>query len=304
VDIVRRALDDISVERMRDHIAALEGVRHRETGREALARADAYIWDALASLGYEMTAHHFGYDGRQYRNVIGTHPGARQLEGRAIVLAHYDTVSVTPGADDNASGIAAVLEIARVLRPLRFDRPVQFVAVNLEEVQEGDASDHPSLLGSQALADHARANDWQIEGVVVFDTIAYAGASVEQTVPAGLPIEVPKTGDFVVAVANEVSAALAQGYVTAIERYEIPLPCLPLVVPGDGEVLPDTRRSDHAPFWDAGYRALFVTDTANFRNPHYHRPGDTLETLNLPFLVQVSRAAGGLAAELAGCNNA
>jgi hypothetical protein len=78
------------------------------------------------------------------------------------------------------------------------------------------------------------------------------------------------------------------------------LPYFPLVVPGNGEILPDTRRSDHAPFWDLGYKAIMVTDTANFRTPHYHQTSDTLDTLNLDFAVNVCRATAGLIMELAG----
>jgi hypothetical protein len=93
---------------------------------------------------------------------------------------------------------------------------------------------------------------------------------------------------------------LVQGFEQAIERYGLTLPCQTMVVPGAGEALPDSRRSDHASFWDEGYRAIMITDTTNFRSPHYHLPGDTMETLNIPFAGQVCRATGGLVAELAG----
>ena len=83
-------------------------------------------------------------------------------------------------------------------------------------------------------------------------------------------------------------------------QYQIPLSYYPMVVPGNGEVLPDTRRSDHAAFWDQGYQAIMLTDTANFRNPNYHQPGDTLETLNLAFTTEVCRAGGALAIDMAG----
>jgi len=102
-------------------------------------------------------------------------------------------------------------------------------------------------------------------------------------------------------VGNEASRGLVEALVQAIGRCRIPLPVLPLVVPGNGELFRDTRRSDHAPFWDRDYRAVMVTDTANFRSPHYHQPTDTLATLNIPFAAEVCRAVAATVLDLAGC---
>ena len=93
---------------------------------------------------------------------------------------------------------------------------------------------------------------------------------------------------------------MVNGYIQIIEQYKIPLPHLPLVVPGNGEMFPDVRRSDHASFWDMGYPAIMLTDTANFRTPHYHQPSDVIDTLNLSFATEVCRAAGGLVMRMAG----
>jgi Zn-dependent M28 family amino/carboxypeptidase len=214
------------------------------------------------------------------------------------VLAHFDTVATSPGADDNASGIAVLLELATLLSTFRFERSIQLVGVNLEENAGPDGAGQGTR-GSRALAGFAREQAWDIEGVVVLESVAYAGDSVLQTAPAGIPLEVPAKGDFIALIGNENSKGLVQHFGAAIDRHRIPLPYLPLVVPGNGEMLPDTRRSDHAPFWDNGYRAIMVTDTTNFRNPHYHQPSDTLETLNLDFAGQVCRATAGLVIELA-----
>jgi len=100
-------------------------------------------------------------------------------------------------------------------------------------------------------------------------------------------------------VGNQHSANLVQGFIKSIEQNEIALPYFPFVVPGNGEILPDTRRSDHAPFWDLGYKATIVTDTANFRMPYYHQVSDTLETINLEFAANVCRATAGLLINLA-----
>lgn len=300
MDVFHQVLEGISVDRIRNHIQALEGIRHPLAAPEALEHAADYIWNYLQALGYEMTEHRFVEEGREYRNVIATHRGTLHPDQRVIVLAHYDTVAVAPGADDNASGVAVLLELAAVFKQVAFERSVQFIGVNLEEHSRDGDPGSPSKRGSRALATYARENGWTIEGVVVLESVAYAGDSIIQTAPAGLPVKVPAVGNFIAVVGNEDSIRLVRGFAQAIERYRIPLPCLSLAVPGIGKGFPDTRRSDHAPFWDNGYQAIMVTDTTNFRSPHYHRPSDTLETLNLAFAAEVCRATGGFVMEIAG----
>ncbi|MBC7962037.1 MAG: M28 family peptidase [Steroidobacteraceae bacterium] len=198
----------------------------------------------------------------------------------------------------NASGVALLLELAEVLQQFRFERTIHLVGVNLEENQiEGDPESWTR--GSRALAGHVRKLDWEIEGVLVLESVAYASDSVPQSFPAGVPVPVPEMANFIAVVGNEKSLELVSGFVRAIERCRIDLPHFALAVPGNGETIPDSRRSDHAPFWDHGYKAVMITDTTNFRSSHYHGPGDTLETLNLDFAVKVCRATGGLVVEMA-----
>jgi hypothetical protein len=106
-------------------------------------------------------------------------------------------------------------------------------------------------------------------------------------------------GNFIALIGNEASEVLLNGFVGAVARYHIDLATVALTVPGNGELLPDSRRSDHAPFWDSGFKAIMVTDTTNFRNPHYHRPTDTLATLNLEFAATVCCATTGMIFEMA-----
>lgn len=298
MDIRRQILDGVSVNRIRSHIRALQGVRHPLAAPEALERAADYIRDSLRATGCELSEHRFSEEGREFRNVIATLRGSRHPERRVIVLAHYDTVSDTPGADDNASGAAVLLELAAILGPLRFERSIQFIGVNLEEnAREDDPGS--GTRGSRALALHARENGWAIEGTVVLESVAYAGDAIVQTAPAGIPVRVPEVGNFIAVIGNADSQELVRGFAEVIERHALRLPCVAMTVPGNGELLPDSRRSDHAPFWDNGYKAIMVTDTTNFRSPHYHQPSDTLETLNLPFAAQVCQAVGGLVMEIA-----
>ena len=288
----------VSSDRICDHIRVLEGVRHPVTAPEALERAADYITESLRSQGYEMTEHLFSDNGRPFRNIIATRRGLLSPPKRVVVLAPYDTVEGSPGADDNASGVAVLLEIARVLTRFRFERTIHFIGVNLEENEKND-DPGSGTRGSRAMAAHARENGWDIEGVIVLESVAFAGDTVVQTVPAGITIPVPSTGNFMALVVNEMSKELSDGFVRAVQRYRADLPHVVLAVPGKGEMLPDSRRSDHAPFWDEGFRAVLVTDTTNFRSPHYHRPTDTLATLNPEFAAKVCCAAAGAVQEMA-----
>lgn len=296
---VKNALNNIKTARIRSHILAIQGIRHPLVAPQALEKAGNYIYTQFQTIGYETTWHEFEADERIYKNIIATQPGSQFPQERVIILAHYDTVKATPGADDNASGIAGLLELAAVLKPISFKRTLQFIAVNLEEKKDEDEPISPATRGSYFLASDAKEKGWGINGVFVLECIGYAGDAVPQTSPPGLPIALPNTGDFIAVVANERSADLIQALKGAVQQHQIALPFFPLIVPGNGELLPASRRSDHAPFWDFGFKAAMLTDTANFRNPHYHQPSDTLDTLNLDFLAHVCQAAGGAVAALA-----
>jgi len=299
MDDIREVIKKISKENIEKHIKNLEGIRHPVFAPEALEMAKEYVWDNLASNGYEMRLHHFNDEGKQYENVLGLHKGSREPEKKVLVIAHFDTVSTSPGANDNASGVAAMLELGRVFQECRFQKSILFVGVNLEEQRVDGKTGSPICRGSKALASHARENGWEIEGVVNFEEIAYAGEDVSQATLEKLPVEIPEIGNFIGVVGNENSAGMVKEYIDGIEKYKIPLPYFPLIVPGNGEMLPDSRRSDHSPFWDNGYQAIMLTDTANFRTPHYHQPSDTIGTLNLVFATEVCRAGGVLVFDMA-----
>jgi len=293
-------LSKVSLGHIREHIRALEGVRHPVAAPEALECAAGYIRTTLRSLGYLMDDHVFMDGGREFANIVASHPGSCPTGRRVLVVAHFDTVSTTPGADDNASDVAVLLELATILRDLRFKQRIQFVAVTLEENEHEDDPRDLGTRGSRALAAHARRQGWELEGVVVLESVAYAGDSIVQRAPEAIPFTVPSTGNFIAVIANEASREMAHRFERVIARGGCRLPSVPLIVPGNGELLPDSRRSDHALFWDQGYRAIMLTDTTNFRNPHYHQPGDTLETLNLEFAAQVCRATAALLLDIAG----
>jgi len=296
---VNEILKQISIDNMKTHIRKLEGVRHPIKDPEALEKAYQYIWDQLQSWGYEMKEHQFLDVKKVFKNVIGMKPGIIEPEKIIIVIAHFDTVANSPGANDNASGVAAMLEAARALSDFQFHKSIYFVGINQEEQREDGVKGSPICRGSNALAAHAREHGWEIEGVIDFEEIGYAGDEIIQEVPENFPVEVPRIGNFIGVIANENSIGMVRMYGECIQEYKIPLPYVPLVVPGNGEILPDSRRSDHAPFWDRGYPAIMLTDTANFRFPHYHEPSDTLDKVNVSFATEVCRSGCCLAYKMA-----
>jgi len=156
-------------------------------------------------------------------------------------------------------------------------------------------------LGSQSFVSRLKAERRELAGAIILECVGFARSEAgTQQIPPGVPIAVPTQGDFLAIVGNEASRALVTQLDQEAQRYASQLKPLSLVVPGRGEALPDTRRSDHASFWDAGYPAVVLTDTANFRNPHYHRATDTVDTLNLEFLSKVVATVTATAIQIAG----
>ena len=260
------------------HLTALACERHPETSPVALRETAIYLSQQFTRSGLAVTTHRFEALGQTYDNVIGTKPAQNSAAASPLILAaHYDTVIGSPGADDNASGLAVLLEVSRRLQRAILTRPVQFIAFCLEE---------ENLLGSRAYVAHLAETGRSIYGAIVLECVGYASEQEgSQRTPPGIPVAVPSVGNFLALIGNQASASLT----AALSQAMAPaIPVVPLIVPGNGEQLPDTRRSDHTAFWECGFPAVMVTDTANFRNPHYHRSTDTVDTLNLKFLASVT----------------
>jgi Zn-dependent M28 family amino/carboxypeptidase len=209
-----------------------------------------------------------------HENVVAL-PGDASDDAIALVAAHYDSVPDCPGADDNASGLAVMLECARLLTSVRPPHSVGFIAFNAEE--EG-------LLGSADFVDNGmKALGFKVQVVHVLEMVGLRRNSGVQDLPIpGIPAHL-RVPDFLGLVArNESNVAidLALGSVAAPGvRVLGAKTCGPLIHLG-----PDSLRSDHAPFWNAGVPAVLWTDTANFRNPHYHQATDTPDTLDYSFM--------------------
>jgi Zn-dependent M28 family amino/carboxypeptidase len=282
--------------RITRHLEALVRERHPETSPRALRKAAHYLSTQFSKEGWAATSQLVCAWGKVYRNVVAIKypdsPGQGEELPPLLIGAHYDTVSGSPGADDNASGLVVLLEVASLLRARLLRRPVWLVAFCLEEQDR---------LGSQAFASRLKAERRELAGAIILECVGFTRSEAgTQQIPPGVPIAVPTQGDFLAIVGNEASRALVTQLDQEAQRNASQLKPLSLVVPGRGEALPDTRRSDHASFWDAGYPAVVLTDTANFRNPHYHRATDTVDTLNFEFLSKVVATVAATAIHIAG----
>jgi Zn-dependent M28 family amino/carboxypeptidase len=225
--------------------------------------------ERLAELG-PLEEHRFCTSGEEGVNLILRLPGRDPNLPPLLVGAHYDGPLHSPGADDNASGVAALLELARRWAATPPRRPVWLVAFDQEEW---------GMVGSAALAAQLKQAGQPLKLMVSLEMLAYTSA--EQSYPLrAMRAVYGNRGDYIALVANAGAGLLLPGLARAMGRH-VPTKVLP--VPNGGRAIPDVRLSDHSPFWDAGYNALMVTDTSFMRNPHYHQATDTVMTLDLPF---------------------
>ena len=271
---------DALEDRLRLHVEALASIP-RPAGSAAHTLARASIEAHFREAGFTVARQPFSCNGTRGTNLLTAPRPDRPELPLVIVAAHYDSTPDSPGADDNASAVAALMELADALGP-RLDGPgpwharIQLVAYDQEEA---------GLLGSAA---HAAVIKEPVRGMISLEMLGYADRSPgSQHLPAHLVGLYPDVADFIGVVGNDASKALL-GEVVAGFKLVPQLPVEALAVPGCGEEIPETRMSDHTSFWERGYPALMVTDTSFFRNPHYHRPGDLPETLDYGFLARVT----------------
>jgi hypothetical protein len=261
----------VDAERLFKHIEALNFERYSESDR---FRTREYLLQTLTRLGWKPQLQQF--EGGV--NVVARRAGIDAKAGTILVTAHFDTVKGSPGADDNASSIATALEVARLLGQSQTPRALQVALFDAEET---------GLLGSFAFTANA-ANLVNLAGVVNLEMLGYACHTAGcQKYPEGLPITPPiDRGDFLGVIGDQEHLPLLDTFVSSPNTDDganLP-PVVTLPIPFKGVFTPDVLRSDHAPFWAKNIGAVMVGDTANFRNPHYHQPSDTPETLDRTFL--------------------
>lgn len=283
------------------HVSQLEGVRHRTTGFDHLQFSKQYIEDHFTNNGIQASRGEFTKWGYNAANIIGKHAGHHDESLVYIIEGHFDTVLGSPGADDNGSGVSGMLEAMRVLSQYEFGRTIKFLGLDLEE--EG-------LFGAINYVDESIPQYEQTEGVINLDMIGYVNNEPNsQTFPFGFDQLFPdlvsfaesdsSRGNFIFNFANENSSQLMEYFNTSAAQHAPELRVGSASVPGNSEIAPDLRRGDHAPFWDAGIKALFITVGGEFRSPHYHQTSDTLGTLNFEFITNIVKTTVATIANLA-----
>ncbi len=324
----------VSPSRLRADVEGLPAPRNRLHAPEAMARADEMIMQNFRDPGWAAERRPYewknvvGYldyvDGTFpagarptiYRhlagaNVLGVKEGLSSRDA-VIVGAHHDTIRDSPGADDNTASVAALFELARVLAPYCFRDTVVLAATDMEEI---------NFFGSKALVTEL-SRERRIKGAIIYETMAYtATAPGSQSVPLGTgalyPSQISKirrrrfVGDWTIVVYRVFAASMAQSFGEGLAHIAGPdAPILmrdPVDLPILGSILKylmpgasDFARGDHISFWEAGIPAILISDTANFRNPHYHQPTDTPDKLDYHRLAAIVGATAVVIARMAG----
>ncbi len=244
---------------------------------ENLNSAGKYIGDRLRRYGYTPEEESYSVENREVANIYAEIPGKEIPEEIILVGAHYDTVEDSAGADDNASGVAGLLELSRLASGSVFKRTVRFAAFTLEEPPYFSSPE----MGSMVHAAGCRERGENIRLMICLEMIGYGGKKIRQNYPSGMnTARFPERGDFLIAATVPSSSEHAHIFkkeynsCAAKKIHEL---IAPASVPG-------ITHSDHYSFIRHEYPALMVTDTGFYRNGNYHGKEDTMETLNFGFL--------------------
>lgn len=291
-------INAIEPDQLWNHIKFLEGERYQESDRE---RVRNYLTQQLELVQLSPRLEFF----EQGVNIIAERPGTNPKAGSIVLATHYDTVLNSPGADDNASGVAVVLEMARLFAEKPTPRTLKIVFFDQEEV---------GLLGSFAFTGKPE-NLTNLQAAIILDMVGYACHTPGcQTYPQGLNvtpileaagIEFPDRGEFLTVVGEVQNLPLLKIFqsidqsLRKLAAFSVKIPPLVAVpIPLKGLLTPDVLRSDHAPFWYQGIPAVLMTDTANLRSPHYHQPTDTISNLDPEFFQGSAQIIYNVIAEL------
>lgn len=296
VDIQQMA-DRVDSLQLRENLSFIEGIRHYQADPVHLEEVKDFIESRFRQNGLLTYRQNFIHNNYDAANIIGYLPGLKNERVTYIIGAHFDSVNNSPGADDNGSGTAGVLEAARILSQYSFEHTIKFIGFDFEET----SSPLGGLTGSLRYVSEGIKSHEQIEGVFNLEMIGYYSQQPNsQQVPAGFSVLFPVQyqmvaadsfrGNFVVNTAIPISDSLKEEFDSAAARHVPALKVVSVTIPDNITYAPDFWRSDHASFWLSGYKALMLTDGANFRNHNYHTPHDTLGTLNFTFMSNIVKA--------------
>jgi hypothetical protein len=277
---------------LRNDVVALAGtIGERRLGHgDGLDRARDYVEGELSRAGYRPTRETFDARCMTVSNVVVELPGS--TKEILVVGAHYDSAHGAPGANDNASGVAVLLSLARELRATKHERTLRFVAFANEE----QPFFHGPEMGSRVSATRSRARGERIAAMLSLETLGYyTDAESSQKYPFPLGTVFPSQGNFIAFVGNTASRDLVRTSISAFRQS--------VAFPSEGAALPERTLgvawSDHDSYWRIGVPALMVTDTAFLRYPHYHRETDPPDKLDYERLARVTTGLLGVVQTLA-----
>jgi Zn-dependent M28 family amino/carboxypeptidase len=248
---------------------------------DRLDKTVQYISGEFTAFGYQVRHQSFEFAGNTYQNVIAELKGRTSPEKVLIIGAHYDTVRTTPGADDNASGVAGLLRLAKLLAGRPRDKTVRFVAFALEE----PPAYRTKNMGSYHFAASLKKDREQVEGMVCLEMIGFFSdrpGSQHYPIPF-MKLRFPKIGNYIAMVGNRRSKAFTTMFAGSFRKATD----LPLVTLNAPAFVVGIDFSDHWSFGKFGYAAFMVTDSAFYRNPNYHSPADLPDTLDYNRMAKV-----------------
>jgi len=269
--------------RLQMHVERLAGdIGERNVfAPEALQRAAVYIEDEWGTMGYDVERLEYDVSGIRCANLVTTRKGSARSSEILLLGAHYDSVIGSPGANDNASGVAALLEIARMFQAVKPVLTVRFVAF----VNEEPPFFWTHKQGSMVYAEAARCRGDDIRLMASLETIGcYSDQPGSQSYPPLFRLFYPNRGNFIGIVSDFGSRPAMQRLAVAFRGQSD----FPLQTVSTFRFIPGVSWSDHRSFWRHGYPAVMVTDTAFYRYRHYHAPTDTADKLAFPELAQVT----------------
>lgn len=275
----------LSKEQISIHVHELAGVigeRHLQK-YEALLKARDYVRRSFEEAGYAVKLQSYDVQGKAVSNVIAELKGKTEPAKIIVIGAHYDTVRGSPGADDNASGVASLLALARYFAGNPQGKTLRFVAF----VNEEPPFFQTEAMGSLVYARSLKKNSENVVAMYSLEAMGYySDAAGSQGYPFPLSWFFPKTGNFIGFVANSASQEFLRESVAAFKSATD----FPVASAAMTEWISGIGWSDHWSFWQVGYPALIVTDTALYRNPHYHAASDTPEKLDYARLAKITEA--------------
>jgi Zn-dependent M28 family amino/carboxypeptidase len=262
------------------HVVAIADAPRNLWHYDSLQRTGAYIDAELTRAGYHPRHQAFEVEGRRVANIEVERPGFHQPDRIVVIGAHYDSAGDSPGANDNASGVAVMLELARLHARSAAPLTVRFVAF----VNEEPPYFMTAAMGSYRYAASAAARGDNIVAMISLETIGcYSDEVGSQRYPFPFGLVLPGRGDFLAMVSNMRSVGVLRAAAKAFRSATN----LPLIASPAPASIPGVAWSDHWSFWQHGYRALMLTDTALYRYPHYHLGTDTPERLDYQRMARV-----------------